>query len=398
MFGKRIAAVGVAALTAVALGACGSGSGGGGGGSSEPYKVGFNSDLSGKYSLNGVGQRDGFKAYFDYVNSQGGINGHQVEVSYLDDASDVTRGTTNTTQLMTAKQVSAVGGYLLSNVCGAAAVLANTHKVPINCSALSDDLLNPVQPYVYTARMVQSEEALPMLTLADQLIESAKPRVAIIIYASAASVKLQSSLEALVKEKGWELVASEQVPLSATDVSAQAAKVVASKPDVVVGSLYDPLAVSFMRTTKAANLDVPFIDYDGATYEGGLLALKDLNFYIFSTFTVDGEGEGPGLDLYNNALKAANVSPTKPFVSSGYAQALSIGEGLKACGFPCSGQQLQAALDKQNVDTGGFASGPLQYSPKSHMGMNFASFYVWDPATSNAKLALENTPAGSGNS
>lgn len=398
MFGKRFAVVGVAALTAASLAACGSGSGdGGSGGESGPYAVGFNSDLSGKFSLNGVGQRDGFKAYFDYVNSQGGINGHQVEVTYLDDASDVTRGTANTTQLMTAKRVSAVGGYLLSNVCGAAAVLANTHKVPINCSALSDDLLKPVQPYVYTARMLQSEEALPMITLADQLVEAEKPRVAVIIFASASSIGLQKSLEALVKQKGWQLVASEQVPLTATDVSAQAAKVIASKPDVVVGSLYDPLAVSYMRTAKAAGLDVPFIDYDGGTYEGGILAIKDPNFYVLSNFSVDGEGDGPGLEQYRAALAAANVSPTKPFVSTGYAQALSIAEGLKACGYPCSGQQLQAALDKQNVDTGGFGAGPIQYSPDNHMGSRFASFFVWDPATSKVKAALEKTPGGSGN-
>jgi branched-chain amino acid transport system substrate-binding protein len=397
MFGKRFAAAGIAALTAVALAACGSGTGGGGSGGSEPYQVGFNSDLSGKFSLNGVGQRDGFKAYFDYINSKGGINGHQVEVTYLDDASDVTRGTANTTQLMTAKRVSAVGGYLLSNVCGAAAVLAANNKVPINCSALSDDLLKPVQPYVYTARMLQSEEALPMITLAEQLVKKDKPRVAIIIFASASSIGLQKSLEALVKQKGWELVANEQVPLTATDVSAQAAKVIASKPDVVVGSLYDPLAISYMRTAKAAGLDVPFIDYDGGTYEGGIVPLKDPNFYVLSNFTVTGEGDGPGLEEYRNALKAANVSPTKPFVSTGYAQALSIGEGLKTCGFPCSGQQLQAAFDKQNVDTGGFAAGPIQYSPDNHMGSRFASFYVWDEATGKLKVALDKTDAGSGN-
>jgi branched-chain amino acid transport system substrate-binding protein len=397
MFGKRFAAVGVAALTAASLAACGGSADGGSGGESGSYAVGFNSDLSGKFSLTGVGQRDGFKAYFDYVNSQGGIDGHKVDVTYLDDASDVTRGTANTTQLMTAKRVSAVGGYLLSNVCGAAAVLAKTNKVPINCSALSDDLLKPVQPYVYTARMLQSEEALPMITLADQLVEKEKPRVAVIIFASASSIGLQKSLEALVKEKGWELVASEQVPLTATDVSSQAAKVIASKPDVVVGSLYDPLAVSFMRTAKAANLDAPFIDYDGGTYQGGILAIKDPNFYVLSNFSVDGEGDGPGLEQYRNALKAANVSPTKPFVSTGYAQALSIADGLKTCGYPCNGEKLQAAFDKQNVDTGGFAAGPIQYSADNHMGSRFASFYSWDAATGKVKPALEKTPGGSGN-
>jgi branched-chain amino acid transport system substrate-binding protein len=398
MISSRLALLSAGALVAASLAACG-GSGGGSGGSSansDPYQVGFNSDLSGKYALNGVGQRDGFKAYFDYINSKGGINGHKVNVTYLDDASDVTRGTANTTQLITANNVSAMGGYLLSNVCGAAAVLANSHKVPINCSAVSDDLLQPVQPYVYTVRPSQSNEALPMVTLAKQLTGStAKPKAAIIIYASAASLPLQKNLEALVKQNGWDLVDDEQVPLTATDVAPQVAKIAAAKPDVVMGSLYDPLAVSFMRGLAAANLKIPFANYDGATLQGSMLPLKDPSHYVLSSMSLDGQGDGAGLKQYRDATAADKVDPGKPFVNVGYVQALSIAEGLKACGFPCTGAQLQPALDKQSVDTGGMTSGKVGYTKDNHEGLKEVSFYVWDPASNAVKVALANTPTGS---
>jgi ABC-type branched-subunit amino acid transport system substrate-binding protein len=387
--------LGAGALLVGSLAACGS-SGGSSGGSGGTYSIGFDSDLSGPYALNGVGQRDGFKAYFDYVNSQGGINGHKVNVTYLDDAADVTRGTANTTQLMTAKKVSAIGGYLLSNVCGAAAVLANKNKVPINCSAVGDELLHPVQPYVYTARMSQSNEAAPQAEMASKLVKSSSPKVAIIIFASAASVALQSGLQAVAKSKNWDVVANESVPLGATDISSQLAKIVAAKPDVVMGSLYDPLAVSFMKGLKAKGLSTPFVDYDGATYKSGILALKDPNFYVLSSTSMDGSGSGSGLTQYNDALKKAGVSATTPFVNTGYLQALSIGEGLKKCGYPCSGEQLQAAFDKQNIDTGGFTSGPLGYTPDRHEGLQAASFYVWDPSANGVKVALDNAPAGNG--
>ncbi|WP_148573845.1 ABC transporter substrate-binding protein [Nocardioides caldifontis] len=391
---SKFAAIGVAAVMAAGLAACGEESSGAGG-SDGVFKVGFTSDLSGKYALNGVGQRDGFKAYFDYVNSQGGIDGHKVDVTYLDDASDLTRGTANTTQLMTVDRVSAIGGYILSNVCGAAGAIADANKVPINCATVTDDLMDPVQPYVYTARMVQSNEALPMVTLAEKLVDSDKPKVAIIVYASAASVTLQEKLEALVEEKGWELVASEQVPLTASDASAQTAKVIAAEPDVVLGALYDPLAVEFMRALKAKKVDIPFIDYDGASYTSGLLAVKDPNFHVFSSFSLDGKGEGEGLEQYRAALEAAGVDPTTPYVNNGYAQAFSIGEGLKQCGYPCTGEDMQKALDEQDVDTGGFAAGPMAYSPDDHEGMGFANFYYWDPASKSVKASLEGTPAGS---
>jgi len=397
MFRSRIAILGVGVLVASTLAACGSSSSGSGGGGGE-YQVGFNSDLSGKYSLNGVGQRDGFKAYFDYVNAHGGINGHKVNLSVTDDASDITRGTANTTQLMTAKHVSAIGGYILSNVCGAAAAIAARNKVPINCNAVADDLLNPVQPYVYTARMAQSNEAAPQAQLAKQLIKSASPKVAIIIFASAASVSLEQGLQKISKANGWDIVADEQVSLTATDVSSQVAKIVGAKPDVIMGSLFDPLAVLFMRGLKAANASIPFIDYDGATLKSGLLALKDPNFYLLASTSLDGTGDGAGLVQYRAALAADNLNATTPFVNAGYLQALSIGEGLKACGYPCNGQKLQAAFDKQNVDTGGFTAGPLSYTPQRHEGLQATNFYVWDAATSAPKLALANATAGNGSS
>ncbi|HEY3716104.1 MAG TPA: ABC transporter substrate-binding protein [Jatrophihabitantaceae bacterium] len=402
MYRSRIALVAAGVLIAGSLVACGSSGGGsstkGSASSGGSYRVGFDSDLSGPYALNGVGQKDGFQAYFDYINAHGGINGHQVNVTYLDDAADVTRGTANTTQLMTAKKVSVIGGYILSNVCGAAAVLAAKNKVPINCSAVSDDLLHPVQPYVYTARMSQSNEAAPESDLAAQLVTSSAPKVAIIIFASAASVSLQKGLQSIAKNKGWNVVANESIPLNSTDVSSQVAKIVAAKPDVIMGSLFDPLAVSFVRGIRAKSLDAPFIDYDGATYKSGLLGLKDPNFYVLSSTTMDGTGDGAGLTQYRAAIKAGGFEASTPFVNTGYLQALSIGEGLKSCGYPCSGAQLQAALDKQSVDTGGFASGTLGYTPDRHEGLQAVSLYVWDPATSGVKVALKDAAGGNGSS
>jgi branched-chain amino acid transport system substrate-binding protein len=400
------AVIGVGALLASSLAACASGAsgatgatgatGGGGADSGGTYQVGFTSDLSGPYALNGAGQRDGFKAYFDYVNSQGGINGHKVNLTVDDDASDVTRGTANTVQLMTAQKVSAVGGYILSNVCGAAAVIAAANKVPINCGSLSSDLLDPVKPYVYSGDISQNEEAGPMAAMVKKLVTTPTPKVAIVIFASAASISMQQSLELYAKADHWDLVANVQVPLGATDVSAQAAQIIAAKPDVIVGSLYDPLAVSFMRALSAASVNAPFVDYDGATLQGSLLALKDPNFYVLSAHTMDGQGNSPGLAAYRAALKLDNVDGTKPFVNFGYVQALAIGEGLQKCGYPCSGQQLQKALDTLDVDTGGVTSGNLAYTPTNHEALHAASFYVWDPAKNAAVAALVNSPEGDG--
>ena len=125
-------------------------------------------------------------AYIDYVNAHGGENGHQIKVTVLDDAADISTATANETQLIAESHVSITVGWLVSNLCGAAATIATAQKVPILCSAIGSNLLDPVEPYVYSARNSQTSEALPMVTFAKTLLKTATPKVAIMIYGSAA--------------------------------------------------------------------------------------------------------------------------------------------------------------------------------------------------------------------
>jgi branched-chain amino acid transport system substrate-binding protein len=316
------------------------------------------------------------------VNSHGGVNGHPIKVTVTDDAADVSTATANETQLIAQNHVSVVAGWLLSNACGAAANIATAQKNPIICSAVSTKLIQPVHPYIYTSRNLQQDEAKPMADYAKTLVKTSSPKVAIIIYGSAASSGLQTGLEQQAKANGWTVVANENVPLTSSDISAQAAAIVGAKPDVIMGSLYDPLAVSFMRTMEAQHVTAPFLNYDGATLSGSIESLKDPNYHVISSTTLTGEGTGDGLTVYRAATQANGTSATGPFVNVGYVEAVEVVNGLKACGSPCSGSAMQKALDGLNVDTGGVTTGPLTYTPTNHDTLDQFSFYSWDPSMS----------------
>ncbi len=400
MKSNKVVLAGVGVSMALAIAACGSStksssgngssnttvaSGGGSSGSVQatgsPYEVGFNSSLSGPYAANGVGQRDGFVSYINYVNNHGGINGHPMKVTVTDDAADVSTATANETQLIAGNHVSVVAGYLLSNACGAAANIATAQKNPIICSAVSTSLIKPVHPYVYSARNLQQDEAQPMADYAKTLVKTSSPKVAIIIYGSAASSGLQTGLEQVAKTNGWTVVANQNVPLGSSDISAQTAQIVGAHPDVIMGSLYDPLAVSFMRALQAQNITTPFVNYDGATLTGSIQSLKDPNYHVISSVTLTGQGTGDGLTVYRDATQANGTSATGPFVNVGYVEALEVVGGLKACGFPCSGTSMQKALDGLNLDTGGVTTGPITYSATNHDTLTQFSFYTWNQPT-----------------
>jgi ABC-type branched-subunit amino acid transport system substrate-binding protein len=161
---------------------------------------------------------------------------------------------------------------------------------------------------------------------------------------------------------------------------------VQSAPDIIFSAINDQLMTLFDRSLEAQGLKVPVIAYDGDT-AALPPALKDPNLYILSGLVFTGKEEGAGVSQYRAAVSAAGLDPLASFVNKGYLQAAIIAGGLKACGFPCSGTQMQSALDKLKVDTQGFTSGPVSYSPDNHQPYHRMNVYHWDAKTSTVVLA-----------
>lgn len=89
-----LSAVAVTAVTALAAGCSSSGSGGGGGSnqstaSGSDIQVASISSITGAASFSGW--QLGAKVYFDWVNAHGGVNGHKIAFTMLDDAGSPTQ-------------------------------------------------------------------------------------------------------------------------------------------------------------------------------------------------------------------------------------------------------------------------------------------------------------------
>ena len=152
-----------------------------------------------------------------------------------------------------------------------------------------------------------------------------------------------------------------------------------------------------MRTLASKNVTAPFLDYDGASLQGSLQPLKNPNFYVFSSATLTGQGSGSGLVTYRAATQAAGVDPTAPFVNVGYVQGLEVVGALKSCGYPCTGSQMQKALDSLNVDSGGVTPGPIGFTPTNHETLDVGSFFHWD-STTGSVVAVSQRPERAGHS
>jgi branched-chain amino acid transport system substrate-binding protein len=74
---------------------------------------------------------------------------------------------------------------------------------------------------------------------------------------------------------------------------------------------------------------------------------------------------------------------SKPFSGNqitGWALGKFVEAALKTCGWPCSGEKLDQAMQTLKVDTTGLTGGPIEMSPQDHYGPTYWRLYVWDEA------------------
>ncbi len=82
--------VALAAATSLSLAACAPGGGGGGGGDEGgPITIGIIADLTGATGDVGTPYHEGMMGYVDWINSEGGIEGREIDAIANDYAYDV---------------------------------------------------------------------------------------------------------------------------------------------------------------------------------------------------------------------------------------------------------------------------------------------------------------------
>ena len=378
----------------LALAACGStassSSTGGSASSNAPYQIGFTSGLTGQFGAVGQGVRDGAQAYFDALNASGGINGHKIKFTALDDALDPNRGVANMIQLVTQDHDIAVLGFHDSVVADAVAPEATKYKVPMIAATVDQTLVKPALPYVYAVTLQTAGYAAAQVAMAQKLMKShtGKVRVAIMTVSdSAGNQQWANEVNSLAKSLGWNVVENLITPQDATNAAPDVAKVIAAKPDVFIMALgTDPFEIGAVKQIEQAGATFPVINYDFASWN----ALQSLHSKQLYDVAAIAYGTAAATPQFIKDTSAAKVDPNAIYVNKGYLQAMIVSSALKSCGYPCTGSQLQTHLDKVSISTGGMIQGGVHYSPTNHEAVSFMDGFQW-PAGASAPVKVASS-------
>ncbi|MFI0350089.1 ABC transporter substrate-binding protein [Actinomadura sp. 9N407] len=383
---KALALAGTGALV---LAACGGGTGASGG----EYNWGINAELSGATSAYGKTLQQGVEAYVDEVNTAGGINGHKIKLTSLDNGGEQSRSAANATQLATARQVNAIFGHVLSSNCSAAQPIAARNKVPLACVSAAEH-----HPYVFSIGPDNARAAAPLFEAAKKVTGKSDPKAAFVYLNTLTDLALAKEVKAKAAGAGVGLATAQEVDLMSADYSSQTAKVVEAEPDVILISHTGPGLLSVLKGVRAAGIKAPVVWLDGTANLASLASSTDKDVYAMTVYSlVEPGATAEGAKAYNDAIKS-KIKDASTMMGlndgeavMGYLSARAFGEALKTCGYPCSGEQLKAQLEKLRTSIPGIVDA-FGYTAGDHYP--FKNWYLYNVAGSKATLT-QTLAAGS---
>ncbi len=257
---RRRSSLALAAATAAAamvLAACGGssapGGGGGGGGSDEPVTIGISLPLTGDFSQPGGEAKRGYEVWRDMVNADGGLQGRQVKLKIVDDASNQDTVVADYTKLITQDKVDLVLGTFSSLLnFPASAVAEKNGYVFVEPAGGAPDMFTRGFEYLFFAQPATApHQADVFVDYIKSLPADTRPKTAAYPtqddpFTRPVIESMQQQLEAL----GVKTVYSEVYPADTTNFQTIANTLKNKKPDLIAqGAVFED-GVGLVRSLK----------------------------------------------------------------------------------------------------------------------------------------------------
>jgi ABC-type branched-subunit amino acid transport system substrate-binding protein len=333
--------------------------------------IGSCSDMSSPGGVRGRLQSQGAQAYFDYVNSKGGIHGRKIKFLNYDDRYDPEK-TIQCFNRLVGEGMFAGAAFLGSASAAKVLPMAETQKIPVvGIAAGPAFLYDSTHHYVFIVR--QSYERQVEELISGVWNELGMRRVAVIYQSDAfGAAGLESARKAL-EARGAKIAGAATFPKDSTDFDEAIATVRAANPDMVVLAVIGGPVVEIVKRSHAAGWHPLFstLTIDPAVYkaEGTVIA------QLVPPFDDD---RIPAAALYRRLLKKfPNSEPPGYIGLEGFLDAAIVVEGLKRAGKQPTREGFIKALETiKNLDLGLGPGGRVSYGPDDHVALRRPFFTV----------------------
>lgn len=337
--------------------------------------------------------RKGVLAYFETVNANGGVNGHQINMEFKDDANFDTQTEVSFYNQLQQDHALAIMGLTLDSSIPVIAAKGEADSIPIILgSGAERAVVVPVKQYEYGFTPDFRQYIQAMGGAAQQL---GVKKVAIIVIDSSESRDATAyAQQSLPSQYGMTVVSAQYTPPTATDFTAQvqAAQQAGAQALLTIESPSSTILVA--HAMQAQKFTVPVFGVEADTGVASSMSGLGANYLAVAPEKIDSTLSG-----FQAASQAAGKYGFSSVLSlapgqflNGWVSGQVVVKALRSCGSSCTPQTLNAALQQvSNLDTGGLTP-PLSLSSTNHNLID--TEYSWQVKNGSqvAGAAVKTTP------
>jgi ABC-type branched-subunit amino acid transport system substrate-binding protein len=330
--------------------------------------------LTGPAAQLGIQMRNGIKAYFDYVNENGGVHGRRLELLTLDDGYEPSRTVPNTKRLIEQDKVFALIGYVGTPTSAAALPVFTEAKVPFVGPFTGAELLRqPFNRYIFNVRASYYDETDKIV---EHILSLGGKSIAVFYQNDAYGQAGLKGVEIAMGKRNLKIGALGTVERNTVKVEGAVKTIGASRPDAVVMIGAYAACAEFIRQMKKAGSGATFynVSFVGSKALADALGNEGVGVAISQVVPFPWGAAVPVVREYHKLSAKTGNKDYNFSAMEGFLAAKVFVEGLRRAGKNLTREGFVDAMEKMNdVDLGGFYIG---YSPKSRAGSRFVDMTI----------------------
>jgi ABC-type branched-subunit amino acid transport system substrate-binding protein len=357
-----------------------------------PYKVVIVSALTGVGATNqGISAANGFEAAIKAINAGGGVKGHKISYTVLDDQSSPTLDQSVGIQAVTSHPTAILDGEGTQPFGFRLPTYIMAQEVVLSQASLSTGY-----PWLYSDAPSGNQGGYELYSAAKTVLGGSLQgkKVAEILVNTPGAIAFGAAATAHITADGGIIADVEKPSLYTTSFASGAANIVTSGAQVVVIADIASDGLVEAQALRAAGYTGPIAANYGPAVD--ISTLKDPLFsgqYLFPPPT-------PQMGMYKTAQKyglLAGIAAT-PF-AQGWVLTYMLRDALLKCGYPCNTAKLEKNLNGLGhfAIPGNTSFGQYNVSLVEHNILQFTQLYTWDTATSSVVKYLKPFTLGPGN-
>lgn len=314
------------------------------------------------------------RAYFNYINAQGGINGRRIKLVTLDDGYNTDKGIANTKQL-----IEKDGVFALFNIFGTPAnaallpVIAQAGIPSIAPYTGSDAVRKPVHRHVFNIRAGYADETE---TIIEHLGVRGIDKIGVVYQNNAFGKDGLAGVEQALAKRKLTLRGAATIENDASDVDKAAATLATAAPQAVIMITAGKTTAEFIKAYNkiAAGMQFFALSVMGTQASVAVLGKEGIGVVVSQVVPFPFSATSGIVREYQQIMTKMGVKNWSFASMEGFINAKVMVEALKRTGRDLTRERFLATLESMNrVDLDGYV---VNFSRNNHQGSRYVELTV----------------------